>query len=65
MNYTVDDVIEDIQKALDEAEKYHYNNFIVKQDLKNILQEFERQARQDGYDEAMEDVESSEKNYGY
>lgn len=65
MCYTVDNAVEDIQKTLDEANKYHYDSFIVKYDIKNILQKLEDEARKDGYKEAEEDMESSEENYGY
>ena len=53
--YGVEALVEDIQKELEEAKKYNYSDFVVKQDLINMVGEFERQTITDAYEDAREE----------
>ncbi len=55
---TVEAVVENIQKELEEAKRYKYPEFIVKQDLIRIIEEFENQIIEYIYDSAREDIKA-------
>lgn len=40
---TVSDIVEDILKVFDEAKKYSYPDFIVKQDLTQLVEQYTQQ----------------------
>lgn len=65
MYSAIEQLVEDIQKELAEAKRYNYSDWIVKQDLIRLIREFERDVSDRAYEEAKDDLESSEKNYGY
>lgn len=52
-------VVEDIQKELEEARKYNYSEFVVKQDLIYIIEKFENYIMEYAYNIAKEDVKSA------
>ena len=62
---TAETVVEDILKELEEAKKYKYPEFVVKQDLVHILKLFEDQITEDVYDDAREDFKSRLKDLHY
>ena len=50
-------LVDNIYKELDEAKRYNYGDFIVKQDLIKLIDEFSNRIEEDTYASAREEFE--------
>lgn len=61
----MDTLIDDILSTIEEAKKFNYADFVLRADLRKILEEYYREVEKYAYEEAKDDLESSNENYGF
>ena len=61
----MDTLIDDILNTIEEAKKFNYADFVLRADLRKVLEEYYREVEKYAYEEAKDDLESSNENYGY
>lgn len=61
----MDTLIDDILSTIEEAKKFNYADFVLRADLRKVLEEYYREVEKYAYEEAKDDLESSNENYGY
>lgn len=61
----MDTLIDDILSTIEEAKKFNYADFVLRADLRKVLEEYYREVERYAYEEAKDDLESLNENYGY
>ncbi len=61
----MDTLIDDILSTIEEAKKFNYADFVLRADLRKVLEEYYREVERYAYEEAKDDLESSNENYGF
>ena len=61
----MDTLIDDILSTIEEAKKFNYADFVLRADLRKVLEEYYREVEKYAYEEAKDDLESSNENYGF
>lgn len=63
--FDMDALIDDILNTVEEARKFKYAGFILRADLKKLLENYCGDVAERAYENAKDDFESSNENYNY
>ena len=63
--FDMDALIDNILNTVEEAKRFKYADFVLRADLKKLLENYYRDVEERAYENAKDDFESSNENYNY